>query len=117
MPSSDRVTPRAGRDRIRMNGRITATPTRRLRMRRTTTALTATTAIAAALTFGTAFATTQTSSPTGAPTAEPTETSAPVTNTNGHEVNEHAAHGQARAAEVHQRNAAKHAAKHPVKHP
>ncbi|MBI2245957.1 MAG: hypothetical protein HYU55_19090, partial [Nocardioides sp.] len=67
-------------------------------MRRTTTAVTATAALAAALTFGTAYAT-QTGSDSDDASAT-TTSSSPVLNKNGHEVNEHAAFGQARAAEA-----------------
>src|SRR5919112_976648 len=58
-------------------------------MRRSTMAVAATAAVAAAITFGTAYA-----------DHASTESGTPVVNKNGHEVNEHAAHGQARAAEA-----------------
>ena len=72
-------------------------------MRRTTLTVTAAAALATALSFGAAYATHAGSD--GGDT--------PVVNKNGHPVDEHAAKGQARAAEVHARNAAKQATKHP----
>ena len=62
-------------------------------MRRTTTAVSATVALGAALTFGAAYATQGGSSTSPAPT-DGSATSSPVTNKNGHEVNEHAAKGR-----------------------
>src|SRR4051812_31750065 len=79
-------------------------------MRRTTTAVVSTAALAGALTFGTAYATQAGSG--GSPetsVGSTTPTPTPVLNKNGHEVNEHAAKGQARAAEAR----AKHAAESP----
>ena len=71
-------------------------------MRRTTTVAISTLAIGGALTFGTAYAN---------QAATSTATPSPVVNENGHEVSPHAAKGQARAAEVHARNLARHLAK------
>ena len=84
-------------------------------MRRTTTAAISTMAIAGALTFGTAYATqagTDDGSATTTPTS-PTSTTTPVLNKVGHEVDFHAAKGQARAAEAR----AKHLSESPTADP
>ena len=71
-------------------------------MRRTTIAVAATAALGAALTFGTAHA-----------HQAATEGGTPVVNKNGHEVDAHATHGQARAAEAR----AQHASEDPSDEP
>src|SRR3954447_9505669 len=87
-------------------------------MRRTTTAVVSTAALAGALTFGTAYATQAGSGGSPEPSAESsTATPTPVLNKNGHEVNQHAAKGQARAAAARAKNAGKHSAKRPAATP
>jgi hypothetical protein len=76
-------------------------------MRRTTMAAISTVAIAGALTFGTAYATQAGSDGSHADAAAAGSTPSPVLNKNGHQVDEHAAKGQARAAAARARHLAR----------